>query len=336
MAKFHMGKQATSICDVISRFVNDGDHITLGGSTANRNPMAAIYEIIRQRKKNLHLYGHILGVAADLLIGAGCVHAIEGAYMGIGRFEPTCIRFRKAAERRQILVEDYSNYQMALRFLAGSMGIPYIVTRAGLGSDIVSQWGFDESFRKVNPRIARQKLIVQDNPFRPDRSEKVVLLPAINPDVTILHVQKADKEGTIRIEGLPFTDIEQAKAARYLIVTTEEIVDSDYLKNQPELNRIPACFVDAVVHVPFGAHPTQCFNYYDYDTEFLFMLKKSSEQDENFEHFLNTYVYGVTDHHEYLEKIGLGNVQLIKADRPFGYKVGLNRVIKQKESERGP
>jgi len=318
-----------SLREAIKNFVNDGDHLSLGGATANRIPVGAIFEIIRQKKKDLHLYGHILGVGADLLIGAGCVRAIEGAYLGIGRFEPTCIRFRKAVERREIFFEDYSNYQMALRFLAGSMGIPYISTRSGLGSDIINQWGFDESFRRKNPCIALKKLVVQDNPFSRESNEKVVLLPAINPEVTILHVQKTDREGTVRIEGLSFADIEQAKAAKHLIVTTEEIVDSEYLKLQPELNHIPSFFVDAIVLLPYGAHPTQCFNYYDYDTVFLNMLKEVSEEDEKFAQFLNEYAYGVDDHVEYLEKIGIRRIQSLRSEKPFGYRPGIDRAGKR-------
>jgi glutaconate CoA-transferase subunit A len=317
-----------SLREAIKNFVNDGDHLSLGGATANRIPVGAVYEIIRQRKKNLHLYGHILGVGPDLLIGAGCVRAIEGAYLGIGRFEPTCIRFRKAVERKEIFFEDYSNYQMALRFLAGSMGIPYIVTRSGLGSDIINQWGFDESFRRNNTRIALKKLVIQDNPFSRQSNEKVVLLPAINPDVTILHVQKTDKEGTVRIEGLSFADIEQAKAAKHLIVTTEEIVELEYLKLQPELNHIPSFFVNAIVLLPYGAHPTQCFNYYDYDVAFLNMIKEVSEEDEKFAHFLNEYVHGVNDHAEYLENIGIGRIQSLRSEKPFGYRPGIDRAGK--------
>ena len=115
----------------------DGIHLSIGGFTINRNPMAAVYEIIRCGIKDIHLYAHSNGQGVDELIGAGCVSRLEIAYGGAGRFAPTCIRFRKAVEMGILEVEDYSNYQMTLRFLAGAMGLPFMPTRSALESDIV-------------------------------------------------------------------------------------------------------------------------------------------------------------------------------------------------------
>ncbi len=224
----------------IRRFVNAGAHITIGGFTLNRNPMAAVYEIIRQRITGLHVYAHSNGQGVDELVGAGCVARLEIAYAGSGRFAPTCIRFRKAVENRSLAVEDYSNYQMTLRFMAGSMGVPFLPTRSGLGTSIIDKWGFPAELRKTDPKIPNQKLVVMENPLDGwGDADRVVLVPAINPDVTILHVQKADAQGTVRIEGLTFADVEQAKAARHLIVTCEELVDVDVLRAAPDQNQIP-------------------------------------------------------------------------------------------------
>jgi len=180
-----------SMAEAISRFVKPGCHLSIGGFTLNRNPMAAVYEIIRQRIDNLHLYAHSNGQGVDELIGAGCVRAIEIAYGGNGRFAPTCIRFRKAIETGQIHFEDYSNYQMTLRFMAGAMGVPFLPTTSGLGTDILQKWGFSPEFREAETRLPREKLLVMDNPFRRQDEDppKVVLLPAVNPDVTIIHPQ---------------------------------------------------------------------------------------------------------------------------------------------------
>jgi phosphonate C-P lyase system protein PhnG len=142
-----------SLKEAIARFVPDGAHLSIGGFTINRNPMAAVYEINRQQKRRLHLYAHSNGQGVDELIGAGCVDAIEIAYAGSGRFAPTCIRFRKAVESGCLKVEDYSNYQMTLRFMAGAMGVPFLPTRSSLGSDIVTRWGFSKSQRQAEPLI---------------------------------------------------------------------------------------------------------------------------------------------------------------------------------------
>lgn len=311
--------------EAVSQFVRDGNHLSLGGSTANRNPMAAIYEIIRQGKKNLHLYGCIMGPGHDLLIGAGCVSAVELGYLGVGRYAPTAPCFKRYAEKGRIRFEDYTNYQMALRFLAGAMGIPFIPTKSSLGSDIIEKWGFDKKFRKSDGRISPQKLIVMKNPFNSSADEKVVLLPAINPDVSIIHAQKVDTQGNVRIEGLTFADVELAKAARCLIVTCEEIVKGTVLRSQPQLNQLPSFFVDAIVKVPKGAHPTQCYNCYDIHTEFLYNLIDASKSDATLSEFLEQYVYGVTNHNEYLEKLDQEIFDKISADPNLGYRANLDR-----------
>lgn len=311
--------------EAIAKFVDNGSHISLGGATANRNPMAAVYEIIRQRKRGLHLYGCIMGVAHDVLIGAGCVSFVELGYLGVGKYAPTAPCFKRLAEKGLIRFEDYSNYQMALRFLAGAMGIPFMVTKTSLGSDIIDRWGFDKEFRKSDNRISSQKLIVMSNPFQLSGDEKVVLLPAINPDVTIIHAQKADTEGNIRIEGLTFADVEQAKAARFLIVTTEEIVENTALRCQPQLNQLPFIFADAVVKVSKGAHPTQCYNYYDMHTEFLYHLLDCSKSDDDFASFLEQYVWKIGNHEEYVDKLGQEIFGEISATANLGYRSNLKR-----------
>jgi glutaconate CoA-transferase subunit A len=174
------------LAEAIDRFVDDGSHISIGGFTINRNPMAAVHEIMRRKKKNLHLYAHSNGQGLDELIGAGCVSRLEIAYGGSGRFAPTCVRFRRAVEQGLIQVEDYSNYQMTLRFMAGAMGVPFLPTRSGLGSDIAEKWGFSENMRRGDDRIPNRKLAVIDNPFEGwTDATRMLLVPAIIPDVTI-------------------------------------------------------------------------------------------------------------------------------------------------------
>ena len=310
----------------IRRFVDVGAHMSIGGFTLNRNPMAAVYEIIRQRITGLHVYAHSNGQGVDELVGAGCVSRLEIAYAGSGRFAPTCIRFRKAVENRSLVVEDYSNYQMTLRFMAGSMGVPFLPTRSGLGTSIIDKWGFPAELRKTDPKIPNQKLVVMDNPLDGwGDADRVVLVPAINPDVTILHVQKADAQGTVRIEGLTFADVEQAKAARRLIVTCEELVEVEVLRASPDQNQIPFFCVDAVVPVPWGAFPTACYRYYDYDPIYFNQYRQAAMDDERYRTYLEMFVYGVPDHQTLIEKVGPRRLDAIKADPRTGYAVNLDR-----------
>jgi glutaconate CoA-transferase subunit A len=318
--------KVVDLAEAIDAYVPTGAHISIGGFTINRNPMAAVYEIIRQKKTGLHLYVHSNGQGADELIGAGCVDRLEIAYGGSGRFAPTCIRFKKAVEAGRIQVEDYSNYHMTLRFTAGAMGVPFLPTRSGLGTDIVNKWGFSKEMRRNDPGLPDQKLLVTDNPFSGwADTEKVVLVPAINPDVTIIHVQKADRQGTVRIDGLPFADVEQAKAAQHLVVTCEELAPAGSLREDADRNRIPFFCVDAVVHVPFGAYPTACYGVYDYDPVFLNNYRQWARQESSYRIYLEKMVHGTGNHSEFMQQIGEDRIQAIAADPGAGYAVGLDR-----------
>jgi glutaconate CoA-transferase subunit A len=315
-----------SLKAAVARHVTPGCHLSIGGFTINRNPMAAVYEIIRQRISGLHLYAHSNGQGVDELIGAGCVSRLEIAYAGSGRFAPTCIRFRDAVQKGTLRVEDYSNYQMTLRFLAGAMGVPFLPTRSGLGTSIVDTWGFPEVLRREDDRIPDRKLQVMDNPFGQwGQTSKVVLVPAILPDVTLLHVQKCDHQGTARIEGLTFADIEQAKASRHVIVTCEDLVDSDLLRESPDRNQLPFFCVDAVVPVSFGAYPTACYGYYDYDPAYLNEYREAAAADDRYHRYLSENIYGHADHAGLLAQVGPERLEKIRADARTGYAVNLDR-----------
>jgi len=160
----------------------------------------------------------------------------------------------------------------------------------------------------------------------PFTGDKVVLLPAIQTDVTIIHAQVVDAQGTVRIYGQNFGDEQQAKCAKKLIVTCEEIVKPEVLREYPEHNTIPFFRVDAVVKVPYGAHPYACYRYYDYDPKFLGLYHKRARDNKTFEEFLDEYIYSTKDWEEYLKKIG-GDEKLrkLKADKKLGYAPKLKR-----------
>jgi len=309
--------------EAVRRFVKDGDMIALGGFTVNRNAMVIAREIIRQERRELHLVMHSNGQAMDLLVGAGAVSRLELAYGGNGRFAPTCIRFRKAVQAGHVQVEDYSNFHMSLRFLAGALNLPFIPSCSGFESDVLNQQGFGPEVRGRG-RIPSHKAIVTDNPFSPDR-EPVVLLPALTPDVALIHAQFVGEDGTVRIKGLTFLDIEQAKAASRVIVTCEEVVPSAFLRQDPDQNSLPPFLVDAVVQAPFGAHPTACHYYYDYDPRHLNMYRQVAGDDKDFRTYLKEWVYGVADQEAYLAKVGVSDLMRIKANSSLGYAPGLDR-----------
>ena len=316
------GKLMTA-AEAVERFAPDGSQIAVGGFTINRNPMALVYEIARRRVKDLHLVAHSNGQALDVLVGAGCVSRIEIAYGGNGRFAPTCFRFRKAVERGEVLVEDYTNNQMSLRFLAGALSVPFIPSKSGLGTDVVEKQGFPPELRRGNG-VAREKVIVIDDPFGREDDE-VVLLPALTPDVSVIHAQQVSTDGTVRIKGLTFADLEQCKAASAVIVTCEEIVPESYLRLDPDQNALPPFLVDAVVPVPYGAHPTACRYFYDYDPVHLNHYKAVAGDDEQFAAYLEEWVYGIESWDAYLDKIGGAQLARIRANTVAGYAPGLDR-----------
>jgi glutaconate CoA-transferase subunit A len=309
--------------EAIERYVHDGCQLAVGGFTINRNPMALVYEIVRRRVRDLHLVAHSNGQALDVLVGAGCVARIEIAYGGNGRFAPTCFRFRKAVERGEVLVEDYTNNQMTLRFLAGALAVPFIPSKSGLGTDVLEKEGFPPEIRDGD-KVAKKKVHVMADPFG-HADDDVALLPALTPDVSLIHAQQVSTDGTVRIKGLTFADLEQCKAASAVVVTCEEIVPDEYLRLDPDQNALPPFLVDAVVPVPYGAHPTACRSFYDYDPRHLNHYKVAAKDDELWAAYLDEWVYGVESWDAYLDKVGGAQLARIRANTVSGYAQGLDR-----------
>ncbi len=318
----HLEDKVMSLSEAVKKFIPDGAQVSLGGFTAQRHPMAFVHEMIRQKKKDLHLVGHSPGGDWDMLIGAGCVKRVELAYEADEAFGRIGPRFRLAVQRGEIEWEDYSNFGMVQRIAAGAMGIPFIPTYTMLGSDMLKKEGFSAETRKLR-KVPSKKLVLMDCPFT---GSKVALLPSVQPDVTVIHAQVVDAQGTVRIYGQNFGDDQQAKAADKVIVTCEEVVQLEELRDYPEHNCIPFFRVNAIVKVPYGAHPYACYRYYDYDPEFLHMYHDKARDDASFKVLLDEYVYGVKSWGEYLEKIG-GDEKLkkLKADKLLGYAPKLKR-----------
>ncbi len=304
--------------------VPDGASLSLGGFTAQRHPMAFVYELIRQGRRDLYLFGHSPGGDWDILLGAGCVKRVELAYEADEAFGTIGPRWRLAVQRGTVEWEDYSNFGMVTRFQAGAMGLPFLPTRTLFGSDVLTKEALSPEQRAADPRTAPKKLAVIESPFAP--GEKLVLLPAIHTEFCILHVQKASATGMIRLEGQTFADVPQALCADTVIVTAEEIVEEDELRQEPERNPLPPFVVKHVCHVPFGSHPYAVYNYYDYDPRQLKEYHEGAGDDATFRQYLDKYVFGVADFAGYLEAVG-GSARLegLKADPEYGYSPNLKR-----------
>lgn len=305
--------------EAIEKFVHDGDHISFGGFTTNRKPYAAVYEILRQGQKDFVVEAGPAGGDWDMLIGAGRVKVYNNCYTANSGYTNVSRRFRDAVEKGTIYMEDYSQDAMMLMLHAASLGLPYLPVSLMLGSDLEDKWGISKEVRATLEKVPKDKLVIVDNPFNP--GEKVCALPVPRLDVAIIHVQKASPDGTCSIEGDEFHDVDIAIAAKHTIVTCEELVTNEEIRREPTKNSIPSFCVSAVVHAPHGAHPSQCYNYYDYDKEFFKYYDAVSKTQEDFDKFLDEWVYSIKDHSEYLDKLGVNRLLKYKNVQGYGYSV---------------
>lgn len=240
-----------TIKEAVSKFVHDGDYIAIGGFGHIRVPMAAIYEIIRQKKRNLTMAGKTAVHDSDILIAAGCVSKIEVAYAFGHELRGLSPASRRAVETGKCKVaSEWSNAAFQWRFLAAAMGLPFIPTRVLLGTDM---------FKKSSAKVVK-------DPFS---GKPICLVPACFPDVVFIHVHRCDIYGNAQIDGIIVEDFELARAAKRLIITTEEIIDNEKIREEPWKTVIPYFLVDAVVEVPFGAHPCNMPYLYYFDEEHI-------------------------------------------------------------------
>jgi glutaconate CoA-transferase subunit A len=304
--------------------VLSGSTLAIGGFTSQRHPTALLRQLVRNGVRDLAIYAHSAGSEVDLLIGAGCVRRVEAAYLADGLFAPIAPNWRRFVEAGRIEFEDYSNAAMMARFSAAAMGLPFLPIRSMIGSDLLLRAGLDVEARAADPQLAPFKYVRMACPFS---GEPVVLVPAVRPDVCLLHVQKASRQGLLRIEGQEFLDVQMALASRCVIATCEELVDDALLRRDPDRNRIPPFAVDGVVEVPFGAHPHSVHNYYDYDPRHLEEYGAAATSDATFADYLHHYVYAAGDHAGYLAAIG-GQARLdaLAAAAEHGYNPLLDRV----------
>lgn len=287
----------------VSSFIHDGDSICIGGCTTNRKPYALVREIIRQGKTGLYLHGAASGGDADMLIGANCCAAYINSYCANSGYTNVSRRYRKYVEEGKLLFEDYSLDIHAALYHAAALGFPFIAVKHMLGSDLVDKVGISEEVRAQHPKLPPQKCRIAENPFKP--GDQLCYIPVPDIDVALIHVQKAAPDGTCRIEGAVFNDLDMALGAKHVIISCEEIITEQEIRREPGMNQISCIIPDAIVLTPFGAHPSQVHNYYDYDRDFLKYYDRVSREDGLYEDFLQEWIREPADHYAYLEQLGI-------------------------------
>ncbi len=284
--------------------VPDGSHLFWGGFGFQRPPMAFAHELVRQKKRDLTIYTCGSEMDIDILSGAKVVSRYELAFYaieGIGLVPNIQRRVREGS----IEIEDYSNLAMVMRFLGGALGVPFMPLKSMLGTDMLAK----KKFRA-------HKAEIMDCPFT---GEKVVLVPSVRPDFSIIHAQRVDQEGNVQIDGIKGEDVEGARAGKKVIVMTEEIVDAEFIRSQPDQTIIPNIYVTHVVECPWGSHPMMVYNYYDYDMEHVRTYYDQCKTEEGWQKYCQEYITSVNSHNEFLQKIGMERLMKHKAKKPFPY-----------------
>jgi glutaconate CoA-transferase subunit A len=273
-----------SLNEAIQSYVHDGDTIYAAGFT-HLIPFAAGHEIIRQGRKDLTLARATPDLIYDLMVAAGCARKVIFSYSGnpgVGSLK----WLREGIQNGTLEWEEYSHFGMISRLQAGASGLPFMPMRQTGAVDL----------ERVNPQYRRVK-----DPYGGD---DVIVVPALNPDVAIVHVQRADSEGNAHIWGILGEQREAAFAAKRVILTAEEIVDESVIRSDPNRTLIPAMIVDAVCHVPYCAHPSYTQGYYDRDNALYLAWEEISKDEASVSAYLDEWVFGVRDRAEYWQKLG--------------------------------
>ena len=289
-----------SLHDAIARDVENGMAIAMGCALESLIPFAASHEVIRQRKNDLTLIGPISDMQFDQMIGAGCVRKIIASWVGnvaagLGH------NYRRAAEAdipRPIEIEEHSNFTIGLGLQAAAAGVPFLPTRTIKGSSFVKA----RQFGRVRC---------------PFTGEKLVAVRAIQPDVAILHVQRADREGNAHVWGNYGVMREAALAAKKVILTCEEIVDHEVILSDPNRTLIPGFTVSSVAHEPFGSFPSPTQGHARRDDDFYFQYHRATRTREGFEQWLQEWIFGVADHRAFLDRLGRPRIEKLKPQGQF-------------------
>ncbi len=274
-----------SLKKAVEIYVTDGDYLGIGGFGSNRTAMAACHEIVRQKKKNLGFAGHTATHDMQILSAGKVYDRIDVAYVVGLEARGLSLCSRNHMERGNVTITEWTNYSLTIRLKAAAMGVPFLPARNMLGTD---------TFKKSGAKSMHC----------PFTNKKLVLLPALYPDVSFIHVHEADKYGNCRFKGISASDIDLANASKKLIITCEQIISHDEIKNKPDLTQIPYYIVDAVCEVPFGGYPGTMPGLYFSDEDHIKEWMKAEKDPVLFLKFLDENIYQCRDFDEYINKNG--------------------------------
>lgn len=278
--------------EAVDRFLKEDDYIGIELYGTVRCPMSLAREIIRRGYKSLRSVGQ--GVfETDMMLAAGCLKQLDWTYIGLEVYGVSSSA-RRAVESGYVeAITEWSNAALAWRFKAASMGVPFLPTRSMLGSDTL--------------KYSSAKVI--ECPFTGD---PICLVPALILDVGFIHVNRADKYGNCQIDGISGFANDMAGACKKLIISTEEIVDTDVIRAHPDRTSIPYYQVDAVIQAPFGSHPGEMSGMYERDEPHIKKYFAESKDPEKTKAYIDKYVHGVKDHNEYLDLIGRDKLESLR------------------------
>jgi len=283
--------KVSTVADAVARLIADGDYLAIGGFGSDRLPTAVVHEILRQGKRDLSLAGHTathdfqILCAGNMMCRGKTLARVEIAYVVGLEARGLSPHARRVLESGEVQCTEWTNYTLAVRFKAAAMGLPFLPARTMLGTD---------TFRKSGARAIAC----------PFTGETLVALPALYPDVAVIHVHEADRYGNCRIRGVTIADFDLARAAKKLIITCERLIPSDEIRSDPSRTIIPFYCVDAVCEVPYGSYPGNMPYEYFSDEKHLCQWLQVEKDVNEFRKFLDTYIYGVKNFTEYLQLCG--------------------------------
>ncbi len=281
----------TTVREAVARFVDDGDYLAVGGFGSDRLPTAPLHEVLRQRKQNLRFAGHTAAhdmqlLCAGNLTGRGkTLTHVDSAYIIGLEARGLSPHARRVVESGDVICTEWSNYTLALRYKAAAMGLSFLPARSLMGTDT----------------FARSAASTITCPFT---GQRFAAIPALYPDVAMIHVHEADRYGNCRIRGTTVADADVARAAKKLIITCERLIPNDEIRRDPSQTIIPFFCVDAVCEVPFGSYPCNMPYEYFSDEAHLRLWLKIEADPVAHKQFLDEFIYNVADFNEYLQKCG--------------------------------
>ena len=309
-----------SMREAIAELVPDGASVAMGLQMEQMIPFAAGHEIIRQKKKSLTLIGPISDVLFDQVIGAGCAEKVIAAWVG-NVMMGSAYNFRRVVEQEGMKVINMTNFTVALALQAAAMGVPFLPTRSGMGSDTTKG---NEFFTTIESPFEDELGGRGRPPLR--EKDKLHAVRALSPDITIVHVQRADREGNAHCWGNFGVMIEGVRAAKRVMVVAEEIVDAEVIASDPNRTVIPGFLVNAVVECRYGAHPSPVQGYYKRDDAYFRQYHEQTKTVADNTAWRERWVYGVADRRAYMNQLGacrvdeLGTKQhAYAAQADFGY-----------------